>query len=165
LPSTKSFVGVTRDRLGVDDTAAVALSDGVSIQGDGSLANPFRVANLITNTDIAALALGMPVTASGKRARNDSTLALASVVGLCTSAAAPAAVAESRGASAMNLSTAQWDARTGQVGGLTVGPYWVGGLGLLTNAAPTTPGRYVAFVGYAISTTVMVLQVARPILL
>lgn len=64
------------------------------------------------------------------------------------------------------LSTAEWDAITGDVGGLTAGSkYYLGTSGGLTITAPITTGTYVVLVGTAISTTEMKIEPEQSILL
>jgi len=65
-------------------------------------------------------------------------------------------------------STAQWDAVTGDSGGLTYGDYYYldpTTSGKLTKTAPTTVGQLVVCVGKAQSTGHMLLILERPILL
>jgi hypothetical protein len=68
----------------------------------------------------------------------------------------------------LEATTGQWDAVTGDVGGLTAGGIYYldpDTAGLLTSTAPTTVGQYVVRVGQAISTTVMNIRIEQPILL
>lgn len=68
----------------------------------------------------------------------------------------------------LTASTGQWDAVTGQTGGLTAGAtYFLSAAtaGRLTTTAPTTTGQYVAPVGIALSTVSMRLDVDRTVLL
>jgi hypothetical protein len=62
--------------------------------------------------------------------------------------------------------TAEWDAITGDVGGLTEGAdYWLDAdtAGQLTATAPTADGDFVAPVGQALSATEMEIQIGPPI--
>lgn len=64
--------------------------------------------------------------------------------------------------------TGQWDAVTGDTGGLTAGTvYWLDPTtaGKLTTTAPTSVGQYVVRVGQAISTTELEISIEPPILL
>jgi hypothetical protein len=63
------------------------------------------------------------------------------------------------------LTTAQWDAVTGQVGGLTPGPYYVSAAaqGMLTTVQPVAPGSFVTQVGLALNPTTLLLQPSIPI--
>jgi len=68
----------------------------------------------------------------------------------------------------LTATTGQWDAVTGQVGGLTAGAkYWLDETtpGSLTPTAPTVVGDYVAPVGKALSTTEFEVDVDHTILL
>lgn len=62
--------------------------------------------------------------------------------------------------------TTQWDAITGQTGGLTPGvDYWLSATtaGKLTTTAPTADGEFVVPVGHALSATEFELEVGRPV--
>lgn len=62
--------------------------------------------------------------------------------------------------------TAQWDAVTGQVGGLTPGSIYFldsAAAGKLTATAPTADGEYVARIGLATSTTELEISILTPI--
>ena len=63
--------------------------------------------------------------------------------------------------------TAEWDAVTGDSGGLTYGAdYFVSATtGQLTKTPPTTVGQCVTIIGTAISTTELALKIGSPILL
>jgi hypothetical protein len=64
--------------------------------------------------------------------------------------------------------TAQWDAVTGQTGGLTAGSvYFLSSAtaGRITTAAPTASGEYVIRIGKAISSTSIDITIQPPILL
>lgn len=66
------------------------------------------------------------------------------------------------------LTTAQWDAVMGTTGGLTAGTeYYLSAAtsGLGTATATTTAGQYVVCVGYALSTTELMVKISRRILL
>ncbi len=68
----------------------------------------------------------------------------------------------------MTATTTQWDAATGQTGGLTPGaPYYLDPTtaGKITPTAPTTAGQYVVPIGIAFSTTQLDVFVGTPYLL
>ncbi len=68
----------------------------------------------------------------------------------------------------VTATTAQWDAVTGQVGGLTAGSVYYldpATAGMLTVTAPSTTGQYVATVGLAMSATKMKITIQPTILL
>lgn len=127
----------------------------------------------LTNADSVSVVVGAPVYIFGntsfKRAQANAA-ATATVIGLV--AAAPSIAAAAAGAVALGgplvATTAQWDAVTGQTGGLTAGAkYYLSATtpGLLTTTAPTTGGQYVAAVGVAIDTITMNIDTDQTILL
>jgi hypothetical protein len=62
--------------------------------------------------------------------------------------------------------TGEWDAVTGQTGGLTVGAdYWLSEAtaGRLTTTAPDADGDFVARTGHALSPTELDVEIAQPI--
>lgn len=66
----------------------------------------------------------------------------------------------------LTATTAQWDAVTGQTGGLTPGSaYWLSSAtaGRITVTAPTTQGEFVVRLGRAISTTALEISIEPPI--
>lgn len=68
----------------------------------------------------------------------------------------------------VTLTTAEWDAITGQTGGLTAGSIYflsAATAGLLTTTAPSTVGQLVVRVGIALSATEMSVSPGDPILL
>lgn len=69
----------------------------------------------------------------------------------------------------LNLTTEQWDAITGDTGGLVRGnPYYLTpgpGDGHLTQTAPTTPEDFVVRVGIALSPTDLLILICCPVLI
>ena len=66
----------------------------------------------------------------------------------------------------LTATTGQWDAVTGQTGGLTPGAnYFLDPTtpGMLTLTAPTTVGQFVVRVGYAVSATEFEIEIGQPI--
>lgn len=62
--------------------------------------------------------------------------------------------------------TTQWDAVTGQTGGLTPGANYFldpANPGKLTTTAPTTVGEFVVRIGYALSATEFEIEIGQPI--
>ena len=85
-------------------------------------------------------------------ATNNSTQALAQ------------AVAISLGALAMtHTGNVQFNGYVPGLSGLTPGPVWLGTAGGITSVPPTTPGSYQTLVGYAISSTELILAPGFPI--
>lgn len=68
----------------------------------------------------------------------------------------------------LTASTAQWDAVTGQTGGLTFGAVYflsAATAGRITTTAPSTTGQFVMRLGKALSTTDFDISILQPILL
>lgn len=140
-----------------------------------------QIVNATAQTDIRlllngesslAIVIGAPVyiSAAGTMKRAQANAAATSkVIGLGYDVSTAAAAS---GNAALNgllvATTAQWDAVTGQTGGLTPGStYFLDPttVGKLTVTAPTTVGQSVVQVGVALSATDMNLTVTPPILL
>lgn len=106
-------------------------------------------------------------SAAGSFAKAIATsLAAAQCVGLSLDAVANGQPADVQTTGIVTATTAQWDAVTGQVGGLTFNAqYYVDPTtaGKLTATAPTTVGQFVTSVGIALSTTQLRLTIAPPI--
>lgn len=80
---------------------------------------------------------------------------------------APATVKE-QGAGIVKLTTAEWDAVTGDSGGLEISAvYYVSDVsaGHISRTKPVTSGHYVTQIGYGLSATEMQLQVMAPVLI
>jgi hypothetical protein len=68
----------------------------------------------------------------------------------------------------LSATTAQWDAVTGDVGGLGFGTHYYlspATAGFLTSTAPTVVGQYVLQVGRALSTTELMVEIQQSVLL
>lgn len=124
------------------------------------------------NGEITAIVIGMPVYVSAadevKKALADA-LGTSEILGLVAditvAASDPARILTD---GRLTATTAQWDAVTGQTGGLTPGSvYYLDSstAGNLTTTAPTAEGETVVRVGRALSTTVLEISIDRPILL
>jgi hypothetical protein len=90
------------------------------------------------------------------------------VAGLTSTAIAPLVAGILIIGGPLSLTTAQWDAVTGQVGGLTPGAvYFLDPFtaGHITTAPPTTPGQVVTIIGQASSATQMIFKSQMPVLL
>lgn len=125
-----------------------------------------------TNDEAAPIVIGTPVyndAADGVKKAKANAAGTSKVLGLVAQTSITNAVAGDIGIDGvLTATTGQWDAVTGQVGGLTFGsPYYLDPTtaGMLTVTAPTTAGQYVAAVGIAISTTEMKVSVQPRILL
>lgn len=63
------------------------------------------------------------------------------------------------------LTTAEWDAVTGQVGGLTPGGYYyLGAVGGISTSVIGTPGTYQIEIGIALNATTMMIQIKDRVL-
>ena len=126
----------------------------------------------VSNSEATALAIGMPVysfaTGAVKKALANA-FATSGVAGLMfdvsTAAAGTGQMATSGDLSA---TTAQWDAVTGQTGGLTFNSvYFLDPTtsGKITVTPPTTVGQNLVRIGRAISTTTLSIDINDPTLL
>jgi hypothetical protein len=122
-------------------------------------ANEVDVATM-TNANAGAIVIGTPVyvsvAGSVDKGQADAagTVQLLGLVKTVSIAAAGSGSIQTDGV--LSATTAQWDAVTGEVGGLTAGtPYYLDPTtaGSLTDTAPTTAGQFVVRVGLALSTT------------
>lgn len=129
------------------------------------------VVNLNNNSG-AAINICTPVAISGSgqivpaRANAASTIEVIGLVKDTQVANGAAGAVQTDGVLA--ATTAQWDAATGQTGGLTAGSVYylsASAAGQLTTTAPTSQGQYVARVGRALSATALDLAIHQPILL
>lgn len=114
----------------------------------------------LTNDNAGALVIGTPVYSSsnnGVDKARANAVGTANVIGLVADASiAPAAVGGVQFDGTLEATTGEWDAVTGQVGGLVKDTFYyldTATAGMLTPTAPSTAGQFVACVGIAISTT------------
>lgn len=101
-----------------------------------------------------------------KAQANGSSIAVA--YGLVPDGASTGTPCNVQFAGVLELTTTEWDAVTGQSGGLTAtAKYYLDPLnpGQMTTTIPTTPGQYVVEMGLALSTTKFVIDIKPPILL
>ena len=125
-----------------------------------------------TNNEATAIVIGTPVYVNGndtvKMALADA-LATSEVIGLVTDETVAAnASARVLTDGRLTATTDQWDAVTGDVGGLTAGALYFldpTTAGNLTTSAPTAEGEIVLKIGKALSTTVLEVTIGQTILL
>lgn len=127
----------------------------------------------LTNGNAAAAAICTPVYLNGvadtfnlARADASGTADVFALVSATSIAAAASGAVQTDGF--FTATTAQWDAITGQTGGLTPGAaYFLSAAtaGRLTTTAPTATGQFVCYVGRAISGTVFEISLDRAIAL
>lgn len=116
----------------------------------------------LTNANAGSIVIGTPVyiSASGSvdKARTNAGSTSLAVGLVADTTIATTATGNITVAGVLTATTGQWDAVTGQTGGLTAGSrYFISAAtaGALTTTAPTTAGQFVAAVGIALSTTKM----------
>lgn len=124
----------------------------------------------MTNGEAAAVVIGTPAYVSAantvKKAQAN-TLGTTDILGIVRDASvAASALAAIQTDGQISATAAQWDAVTGQTGGLTAGSvYYLSATaaGQMTITAPTTVGQYVERIGKALSATVFDLAIEPPI--
>ena len=123
----------------------------------------------LTNDEGATIAVCQPVysSSSGKVKLGRADAAATSIVaGLVSDATiANGAIGNVQSAGFMTKTTAQWDAQTGDVGGLVPGAqYWLSDVtaGKLVKVAPGA-GSYDTLIGQALSATEMQLTIEQPL--
>jgi hypothetical protein len=127
----------------------------------------------LTNDEVAAVVIGSAVyidAVNGFKKAQANAAGTRLVRGLvATSPSIGSGVAGSVLLSGvLTATTGQWDAVTGDVGGLTFNQrYWLSASssGGLTKTSPSTTGQYVVEVGTALSTTELAVAIQRDILL
>lgn len=174
-------------RAGVGSSAATTsapapepsvYTDGTTIAGNGTAGDRLRALGgghamltvQLANGEATTVLPGQAVTTIAGMARLASAAlggtAFATVTGLVVSGAGPTLPITIALVGGLALSTAQWDAVTGQVGGLTPdAAYYLDTGGMLTTTPPTIPGASVVELGRALSPMVMSLAPLIPVLL
>lgn len=122
------------------------------------------------NDNAGAIVIGTPVYTSGSgsvdKAKADA-LATVEVLGLVRDASIAATVSGNiQTDGVLSATTGQWDAITGQTGGLTVGAVYflsAASAGQLTVTAPSAVGHFVARVGKAISETELEITIEQSV--
>lgn len=127
----------------------------------------------LTNNNVGAIVVGTPVYIIGNDACDKAQANAAGtkeVEGLV--AQAPSIAAAGTGpvqvSGVMSLTTAQWDAVAGSVGGLTANVIYFldpATAGKITAVVPTTVGQYIVEIGRALSTTELDVRIRAPVLL
>ncbi len=166
-----------------------ATADQDTIVGDGSTENPLRAGSGALGgtiqagyvsvavptplpgqpTRIRASVNGLPgLTVVDPRARDNPAHTaefLASVAGVIAQVNDDGTV-QFQTSGVLTLTTAAWDALTGDVGGLVRGDAYYASattLGEITNDVPVGPGQFVSRIGFAISATAMLIQPDAPV--
>ena len=103
-----------------------------------------------------------PLTLGGRVGPADAgSIVGASASGLAVTPGVEGGSVNVRFSGLVTLTTAEWDAVTGDSGGLSVGPYYVSDAvaGRITFVRPTTPGHFVTQIGLALSATDFLVQI------
>lgn len=119
-----------------------------------------------TNGNASSIVIGTPVYATSTPGSVDKSRANASGTKLVLGLVADTSIASAASGSIqtdgiLTATTGQWDAVTGQTGGLTPGAeYWLDAAvaGKLTTSVPGS-GNYLTLVGTALSTTVLEISI------
>lgn len=128
--------------------AAAGGGGGAPTQADALLTTE------LTNNDASPMIVGQAVNVNGTLA-SAATAATAQPIGLIVVGAAPGSDAKVAQGGRVVLTTAEWDAVTGEVGGLVPGdPYWLGDVaGRIQSNSAAGPGTVRKYIGTAVSTT------------
>lgn len=120
---------------------------------------------MLTNGDIGTIPIGGPVYISAANTMIHATAeALPNVVGLVTEAVEISIQGVVQTDGKISALTTEWDAITGDTGGLVAGAtYYLGGIGGLTTTVPTTIGYYLVRLGIAVNSTDLEIKISRPI--
>jgi hypothetical protein len=124
----------------------------------------------LTNDNAGSIVIGAPVyvsSADGVDLAQADAVATVEVLGLVQDTTIlTTASGNIQTDGILSASTAQWDAVTGETGGLTAGGvYYLDSAtaGMLTQTPPSTTGHFVLRVGKAISTTDMEISTLNPV--
>lgn len=123
----------------------------------------------LTNANASTMPIGSAVYSSASGAVNNARANAAGtslVVGLATADILAAASGSVTTSGPVTATTAQWDAIAGTTGGLTFNtPYYLDPTTAahITATPPSGTGQYVTRIGYAVSTTVLIVNIQPPI--
>ncbi len=167
--------GTTFDPLHVVGSSAGPVVHDDSLAGAGTAGAPLSVVNAtipLINADVVALEPGMPVApstleSSSALCGNAADQSRSVIIGLVFAGAAPTLTARVVAIGVLELTIAQWNARTGGSGGLIPGAtYYLGpGFGTMTTTPPSESGYSVNELGHAIDHTKFVVSPKIPTLL
>ena len=176
-------IGASLSTDGLPTVLNARIVGNTFINGVATSINTFAVANnfndgatsVAVNVNAGTLVVGTPVYApsAGNMDKAQANAAgTAACVGLLSrihSVAGSLALSSFYQSSGpLILTTAQWDAVTGDVGGLVTGDlYYVSAAtaGKITKTAPSAGGQFVAIVGRAVSATELIVQLIPPVAL
>ncbi len=181
------FLQITENLADLDDASAARTNLGLGTMAVETAADYYTAAEVDTliagvgggaslevtktNDNAGSLTIGMPVYAKANgnvdKARANA-ISTSEVLGLAAATIATTASGGIQTAGTLTATTGEWDAVTGQTGGLTPGSIYYldpATAGLLTTTAPTTAGQVRLRVGLAHSTTELEIRIGEPILL
>lgn len=144
------------------------------LQSGDTLDAPVSEVDVVSkqNDNASAITIGQPVYVKSNGnvdLARANALGTSNVLGLVRdSSIASSAVGLIQTDGVLTATTAEWDAVTGETGGLTAGSvYYLSAstAGRLTTTAPTSSGQLVVRVGVALSNTELEISIDQPILL
>lgn len=179
IPYTEGYTGIsTIDLDNVPASAGplapssnvVTDASGFLTTGGGPGPGGSTLTTTFVNADAVPLVPGMPIANFGPGAikrGNATSTALSRILGIVTVGAGLALPATVALRGLVTLTTAQWDAVSGQVGGLTAGALYFLDIvaGKISAAAPIALGQSVVLLGIATSPTDLDLDPQPAILL
>jgi hypothetical protein len=143
------------------------------LQSGDTLSGPFAEIEGLTQTSAEAggIVIGTPVYSSAantvKKAQANAA-GTAKVLGFVTASIVTTGAGTVQTSGVIAATTGEWDTVAGTTGGLTFNTvYYLSKdtVGTITSTAPSAVGELVVEVGIAISTTELVINIKRPILL
>jgi hypothetical protein len=147
-------------------------ADSVVIDSQSATVGGYRLLSnqQAINGDTDPVIPGMPVIVIGDNliARACAAIpSLSAVDGIAFTLAAPTFGCMLRSQGRVTLDPVQWDAVTGEIGGLFPGATYYLGLvpGMLTSAPPFMVGQSVCLIGKAFSPGSLIIEIGAPILL
>lgn len=154
-----------RKPLVISNGVIEQIQSGDTVDGNVQEVDVFAM----TNESGGSIAICSPVYCSSAnliaKADASGNAATAKVVGLLKATTANEATGNVQTNGVVSATTGEWDAVTGDSGGLTAGTvyYLDTTAGLLTTTAPSGSGNYVTWVGVGITATEMMLSIDEPI--
>ena len=140
--------------------------------GGGGSGNTSLITSNLTNDDVVTVTIGMAVYGdmpNGFKRANATALSTSGVIGLVADTSIASAAKGNIGRSGpLDATTAEWDAVTGDVGGLVPGDFYYADPttpGMITKTVPSTSGQVVTQVGEALTTTQMMVLPGLPVVL
>lgn len=140
----------------VDTYGRVTAGTAIELNTQVAMVNS-NAGSLVIGTPVYVITAGHVDKADAGATSTTRTIGLVADLAIATTATGNVAVS-----GILTATTGQWDAVTGQTGGLTAGAVYYlsdGTSGTLTTTAPTLTGSYIAPIGIALSATQIKIQV------